>query len=269
MTKAKRLCTMMTIMQTTMMIECTNLPSQPDTTKVKIERMFKNIDQTLSEAIKKPDIDAARITLDYAVNKTFYIAHLCDAALIGNCDMIRLIVTHRNGIPVNTADSFGRTALHVAAQYGRVDVIETLHALHANLNVLCHERTPLMYAALFNQYSAACKLLEFGANVMYAGRLGTAISTAKDASPEVYQLLRVHVRRIQATALKNWHMAVAPLELPIYIYLYLANFTIDIKELREIDAVKIIQGVMDSYRRIVKSRNVAIAIDVAATSIAK
>jgi len=54
--------------------------------------------------------------------------------------------------------------------------------------------------------------------------------------------------------LRDWVLALAPLELPIYIYLELADRALDIEALTEMEKVNIIQRVMDSYRRVVRAR---------------
>jgi len=76
-------------------------------------------------------------------------------------------------------------------------------------------------------------------------------------------------RRQDAKALLDWMIAVAPLQLPIYINLDLADLSLDFQDVKtgvgvtrhtysavltEIEKINIIQGVMDSYRRAVKQR---------------
>jgi hypothetical protein len=62
--------------------------------------------------------------------------------------------------------------------------------------------------------------------------------------------------RRQHGALLNWMLAMAPLRLPIYIYLELFDWSIVRPSLREIEKIKVIQDVMDSYRRLKRARAV-------------
>jgi len=79
------------------------------------------------------------------------------------------------------------------------------------------------------------------------------------------------IRRQDAKSLLQWMLAMAPLQLPIYIYLDLADLSIDFQDVKtgvgvtedgyaysavltEVEKINIIQGVMDSYRRVLQRR---------------
>ena len=63
------------------------------------------------------------------------------------------------GISKNAKDKLGRTALHYAAQYGHVNIMNTLIEEGCNLNMRdVFEETPLIVAA-FSENTAGTSLL--------------------------------------------------------------------------------------------------------------
>ena len=71
-----------------------------------------------------------------------------------------------SGIPVNTSDDFGRTALHEAAARNDTELLELLIQNGADLNSACADGwTPLCEAARNNCVEAFKKLLEHGSRV--------------------------------------------------------------------------------------------------------
>ena len=83
--------------------------------------------------------------------------------LAENGDISGVIQCLQSGVPVETCDDFGRTALHEAASRGDVELIETLIRHGANPNAACIDGwTPLCEAAKYNQQQAFQRLLDSG-----------------------------------------------------------------------------------------------------------
>ena len=96
-------------------------------------------------------------------------AKLCGAAAAGDIETLKALIDH--GISPNAADYDGRTALHLAASEGIVNVIEFLLANKADINVLDRwNNTPLDDAVKHLHDLAARLLFEAGGtlNLHYA-----------------------------------------------------------------------------------------------------
>ena len=86
---------------------------------------------------------------------------LCGAAADGNLDKLRQLINH--GISPNACDYDGRTALHLAASEGIVNVIEFLVANKADVNVIDRwNNTPLDDAVKYVRELAAKLLYDHG-----------------------------------------------------------------------------------------------------------
>jgi ankyrin repeat protein len=82
-----------------------------------------------------------------------------DAAMGKDARVIRLLVDKGADVSALTLDAQAQTPLHIAASFGRLEVIEALLALGAPLDVKDRKgRTPLDVAVL-NQQDAAASLL--------------------------------------------------------------------------------------------------------------
>ena len=87
------------------------------------------------------------------------------AAEQGWVDLIRILVTEL-GCRVDSRDTYQFTPLHSAANWGWVNAISVLVDLNHAVDVKdCHGRTPLHYAALHGRASAIERLLELGATL--------------------------------------------------------------------------------------------------------
>ena len=70
----------------------------------------------------------------------------------------------RSGIPPNSCDDFGRTALHEAVAAGHDEILRALLEAGADPNAACHDGwTPLCEASKFSQSRAVRLLLDHGA----------------------------------------------------------------------------------------------------------
>ena len=89
---------------------------------------------------------------------------LGEAALDGYVDMVKLLLRH--GINVDQAASNGATPLILAAKYGHLDVMDTLLANGAKIDMQEKDfgSTPLICAISWNQTDAANFLINHGAN---------------------------------------------------------------------------------------------------------
>jgi len=111
-------------------------------------------------------------------------------------------------------------------------------------------------------------LIEYGADARRRARLGR-LPLQCALSSRMISIIAKAIRRQHAKALLEWLLAIALLQLPIYIYLDLADLSLDFQAakrgvgvmkdkysavLMESEKINIIQGVMDSYRRVVKQR---------------
>lgn len=99
------------------------------------------------------------------------------------------------GVPVDSQDEQGRTALHMAAANGHVEILKILLSAGANVEAPnSQENTPLHYACLNGQTEAVAVLLSHGAlpsALNSASR--TPVDEALDAGHEaVMELIRSH-----------------------------------------------------------------------------
>eukprot|EP00271_Cylindrocystis_brebissonii_P013612 TRINITY_DN3360_c0_g3_i1.p1 TRINITY_DN3360_c0_g3~~TRINITY_DN3360_c0_g3_i1.p1 ORF type:complete len:186 (+),score=41.10 TRINITY_DN3360_c0_g3_i1:478-1035(+) len=95
---------------------------------------------------------------------------LVQAARYGDTDDLRLALS--DGATVNTPDSEGRTALHMACANGHLDVVRLLIESHADVNVLNSEgSSPLHWAAVNGRIPIVELLMAHGANPAVLNRL--------------------------------------------------------------------------------------------------
>ena len=100
-----------------------------------------------------------------------YSEKLFQAVIELNAERVKLLL--REGANINQKNERGNTALHYAAERGKIEVVKLLLDNRADPNpVDTRGNTPLHYAAN-NGYPETCKLLlENGANVNQANRYG-------------------------------------------------------------------------------------------------
>ena len=128
---------------------------------------------------------------------------LLDAA--SNGDAAKCVQLIKSGVPVESIDSAGRTALDWAVEKQHIEVVQTLLDMGANVNhVDTHNgATPLMYTAVALNWKGwppstrdernriAVLLIEHGANVNYAEPEGntTLHLAVQDRNPELIRIL--------------------------------------------------------------------------------
>ena len=103
-----------------------------------------------------------------------------------------LALTTRN-LLLESADSFGRTALFQASRHGNIIILNKLIQIGANVNTQTSELTPLMSASEDGDYDVANILLNAGANPNTVIMGKTALSLAiENDNDNIEALLRAH-----------------------------------------------------------------------------
>jgi hypothetical protein len=194
------------------------------------------------------------------------------------------------GARVDETANNGLTALCCAIYHKHTSVVKKLLELGVNPNArFDYGITPLMFAV--NSSEIVSLLIAAGADAKVKTRSGqTALGgVISYSSSKITDCIAKRIRQQDAGLLLDWMIALAPLQLPICelihvrlcsladvdMYLELADYSIDFQDadegvgetgsghvysaiLTETEEVKIIQGVMDSYRRVVKLRSIVV-----------
>ncbi|WP_184891102.1 ankyrin repeat domain-containing protein [Candidatus Cardinium hertigii] len=115
--------------------------------------------------IRTQRIECATLLQAYASKHAELVGSLQDCIKNGDISFIEKL--QRTGVTLEMPNSNGDTALHLAAQYGQVDVIEALYRHNTNIDMnirnLYNSRTPLHVAAQYGQPDAIRILLQYGA----------------------------------------------------------------------------------------------------------
>ncbi|XP_057732279.1 uncharacterized protein LOC130947594 isoform X3 [Arachis stenosperma] len=91
-------------------------------------------------------------------------------------DMDDVVILASNGVPLDSKDEQGRTALHMAAANGHIEIVEYLIGQGVDLNVANEEKnTPLHWACLNGHVEVVKKLIMAGANVGVLNRFVTLL----------------------------------------------------------------------------------------------
>jgi len=203
-------------------------------------------------------VDAVRDLLDTgAVDVNLYVDSmplLTRAVLTGHIDVVKVLLEH--GARADAICDYKWTALHCACMGNLIEIVRILIAAGCDINARrCGGFTPLVTAVECDKADVARMLIDAGADVTILPRISVycdRYSLARN-SDDIAQLVAESRPRHVATLL-NWLLAMAPLQLPIYIFLELADRAVVCPTLKEIEKIKIIQGVMDSYRGIKRVR---------------
>jgi hypothetical protein len=250
----------------------------------------------LSVAIGTLNNDALLALLQRGANPNAVCCPIMEPALLlyasmeNNVAAIELLVQY--GARIEDVDIHGWTALHFAGYYKHTSVVKRLLELGANLNARSdYGETPLMMAV--SSLEIVSLLIAAGVDVKVAGYSGrTALSRAAEysSSNEVVDCIAKRIQQQDAVLLLDWMIALAPLQLPICelihvrlcslvvadIYLELADYSIDFQDtetgvgvtkmghgysavLTAREKMKIIQGIMDWYRSVVKMRSAVVS----------
>ncbi len=143
---------------------------------------FEDADQqwkTLWCASQYGDFDLVSVLLGLGVDveiveSSFGFTPLHNAAKFGHVDIVEILLEDGNAklegkTKAGDNPNTDRTALHLACQYGQVNLVNYLISQGANVHATdCMGQTPLWFAS-FNGHVEVIKLLiEYGANVDYA-----------------------------------------------------------------------------------------------------
>nr|CAD7395827.1 unnamed protein product [Timema poppensis] len=108
-------------------------------------------------------------------------AHHCPSSLVPGSVQAAACITA--GVSVNCQDDIGSTPLHVAAAYGRVELVDALVREGAEIDRPNNFGwTPIMQAARNGQSTVAIKLLNNGVNVNLKNKLGANLLALAVAS---------------------------------------------------------------------------------------
>lgn len=161
-----------------------------------LNKRDSNQRSVMSLAVQSGNSDMLDILIDsgYAVdNSVDRLLH--DAAAINRVDLMEILCLGYLDIDVNLVDLHGRTALHVAAIYGHVEVIQFLVSVGGNPDIADqHGWTPLHCASIAGHVEAAEFLLNCSVYVKYAltkdGKTPFDLAVEKGHS-DLYDMLRL------------------------------------------------------------------------------
>ncbi|KAF5930339.1 hypothetical protein HYC85_031212 [Camellia sinensis] len=178
-----------------------------------INHRDSNGQSVMSLAVQSGNIDSVQVLIEYG----FVIDHsidrfLHDAAVIDRADLTELLFLGFADIDVNSIDSQGRTALHVAAIHGHVEVLRFLVSMGGDPDAVDYNRwTLLHYAASEGHHEAVEFLLNCSMFVKYSvnedGKTAFALAVEKGHS-DLYNMLHLgdalhRAARIDVHAMKS------------------------------------------------------------------
>ncbi|THG18518.1 hypothetical protein TEA_015216 [Camellia sinensis var. sinensis] len=125
-----------------------------------INHRDSNGQSVVSLAVQSGNIDSVQVLIESG----FVIDHsidrfLHDAAAINRADLMKLLFLGFGHIDVNSIDSQGRTALHVAAIHGHVEVLRFLVSMGGNPDAVAYNRWTLLYCAASEGHHEAVEFL--------------------------------------------------------------------------------------------------------------
>ena len=118
---------------------------------------------------------------------------LVDGARYGDMEDVEMALSHK--LPVDSADEYGRTAMHMAAANGHEEVIARLIAAGASVVLKNAEgNTPLHWACLNGHKTVVKTLMDKGASAAVVNNSGKtpvdeALSRGHD---EIFELIRTY-----------------------------------------------------------------------------
>jgi len=191
---------------------------------------------------------------------------LLKASRAGHVETMAVLL--KNGADINATSTNNSTALYHAVVNKHIAAVRLLVDMRVNPNITTTSGgTPLAAAICRADRVVAALLLRAGAvfETPYCDTLEDARLFALDCD----FLGSVDRWRDAVSRLIEWQLAMAPLRLPIYIYLAIGNQSISLpgdqtsverclmnrcSALSEVEKLKVIQGVMDACRRVAKQR---------------
>ncbi|PWA72310.1 ankyrin repeat-containing domain-containing protein [Artemisia annua] len=114
----------------------------------------------MSLAIESGNLDVVRVIIESG----FVIDHLNDrylhdAASINGVDIMELLCMNYLDIDINSIDSRGRTAMHVAANHGHLEVLDFLTTLGSDASVVDNDGWNPLHHASYKGHVAAVEFL--------------------------------------------------------------------------------------------------------------
>ncbi|GMP91345.1 hypothetical protein CsSME_00042085 [Camellia sinensis var. sinensis] len=161
-----------------------------------INHRDSNGQSVVSLAVQSGNIDSVQVLIESG----FVIDHsigrfLHDAAAINRADLMKLLFLGFGHIDVNSIDSQGRTALHVAAIHGHAEVLRFLVSMGGNPDAVAYNRWTLLYCAASEGHHEAVEFfLNCSMFVKYAvnedGKTAFALAVEKGYS-HLYDMLHL------------------------------------------------------------------------------
>ncbi|KAF5930342.1 hypothetical protein HYC85_031215 [Camellia sinensis] len=161
-----------------------------------INHRDSNGQSVVSLAVQSGNIDSVQVLIESG----FVIDHsidrfLHDAAAINRADLMKLLFLGFGDIDVNSIDSQGRAALHVAAIHGHVEVLRFLVSMGGNPDAVDYNRWTLLHCAASEGHHEAVEfLLNCSMFVKYAvnedGKTAFALAVEKGYS-HLYDMLHL------------------------------------------------------------------------------
>ncbi|CAN4093150.1 unnamed protein product [Withania somnifera] len=159
-----------------------------------VNRRDSNGDSVMSLAVKSGNLDSVQVLIESGYimdNSADRFLHY--AAAMDRVDLMEILCLGYADIDLNSIDSQGKTALHIAAIHGHVEVIQFLVSVGSDTDMLDSERwTPLHFAAHQGHVEAVDFLLNHSNFSKYAltkqGKTAYELATDKGDS-KLYDLL--------------------------------------------------------------------------------
>ncbi|XP_075093907.1 protein VAPYRIN-LIKE-like [Nicotiana tabacum] len=161
-----------------------------------VNRRDSDGNSVMSLAVKSGNLDSVQVliesgyTIDSSVDRFLH-----DAAATDRVDLMEILCLGHADIDLNSVDSQGRTALHIAAIYGHVEVLQFLVSVGSDPDMLDSQGwTPLHFAAHYGHVEAVDFLVNHSSFAKYAvtkqGKTAYELATDNGHS-ELYDMLQL------------------------------------------------------------------------------
>ncbi|XP_009792343.1 protein VAPYRIN-LIKE-like [Nicotiana sylvestris] len=161
-----------------------------------VNRRDSDGDSVMSLAVKSGNLDSVQVLIEsgYTVGNSVD-RFLHDAAAMDRVDLMEILCLGYADIDLNSVDSQGRTAIHIAAIYGHVEVLQFLISVGSDPDMLDSQGwTPLHFAANQGHVEAVDFLLKHSNFAKFAvtkqGKTASELATDNGHS-ELYDILQL------------------------------------------------------------------------------